>query len=1325
MPRDELGGTPPGGSDEADYADSLLREAVDISEPSARVALGLVPGDVLLDRFIVERLAGKGGMGAIHRGTDVLTQEPVAIKVMASGRLGDSNRFAQEAVVLAELSHPAIVRYLAHGQTPEGMRFLAMEWLDGEDLAERLARSPLSLEESLALLRRACEGIAVAHARGIVHRDLKPSNLFLANRDPACTKVLDFGIARHQEGTRTLTQSGVVLGTVGYMSPEQAMGSRDVDARTDVFALGCVLFECLTGRAAFAGPNAVAVLAKVLREEPPMVSELRPGLGAALDALVARMLAKDRDARPNDTKAVLSALDTLVVAAGSESALARVADGLTGAELRIVSVVLAAPRSSRTPPSESTRDEMDAAMSRVRELTQQFGAEPVAMRGGGLLIVLAGRGAATDQASQAARCGLLLARLRPDLQIGVATGRAETTGRVPVGAAIDRAAELIAGARASRADVVVDELTRGLLDPSFDVGREGTRLVLIGQRMHVEAMRLLIGKPTPFVGRDKELGMLELTLRECIDDRVARAVLVTGPPGQGKSRLRYELVKKVRQRGDFNVLMARADPVGAGSAFMLARQLVRDAIGRREGGDPATTQQANLRAYVAAIFKGPDFARVADFLGELIGVPCSEPCLELRAARNDPQIMRTWLRRSFCEWISAECAQRPLLVVLEDLHWGDLPSVTYLGDALATLAAQPLMLLALARPEVHDAFPSLWAGAEMIEVPLNRLTPRAAERLVREALGDKLPAGVVSRITERAGGNAFYLEELIRRVADGDDQTLPETVLALVQSRLERLPPEARRVVRAASIFGETFWRAGIAETLGQARSANDLDAWLEALVQREVFEPRQESRFPVESEYKFRHGLLREAAYAMTTDMDRITGHALAGAWLERAGEKDALTLADHFERGGERARAIPWLLQGAHIQVDGGNLDAGVLLAERGIACGAEDVERGILRLAQAHAHCWRGAFPQAIAAGQEAMALLPVGSTRWFAAASSVLWAATFVGDQEGTARALQAVSSVPMAPEPSGPYGHSLFWVSQILVYVGQIEDARALVQRAEALESGADDSDLVFVMWLRVARAYLQIASDDLSGTFANLTEARALSARSGAVLGQAMVAQQLVTAVAETGHMERASAAAREAHALCEPIGLRLVIDWTRFFVARARVEVGGFEESCSTFREICNSADSRLVMRARLALSRTLLERGELDQAQRECAAVMERAHFPRDLAEALCVSALIELRRERFELALASSERGLEAATHGVVPGTRSNLLLTRAESLRALGRADEADAAIREARDRILQNASTLADVELRHSYLTHVAANARTLELASTWLGEGSA
>lgn len=191
-----------------------------------------------------------------------------------------------------------------------------MEWLEGEDLCARLGRTGLSVSESLVVVRRVAEGLAAAHARGVVHRDVKPSNVFLVGSDPAGAKLLDFGIVRVQLSARApsahpMTRTGMVIGTVGYMSPEQAIADRAVDARSDVFSLGCILFECLTVEPAFSGAHVVAVLAKVLREEAPHLRQLRPELPVAIDELLARMLSKDKASRPADGSAVLRELDTL------------------------------------------------------------------------------------------------------------------------------------------------------------------------------------------------------------------------------------------------------------------------------------------------------------------------------------------------------------------------------------------------------------------------------------------------------------------------------------------------------------------------------------------------------------------------------------------------------------------------------------------------------------------------------------------------------------------------------------------------------------------------------------------------------------------------------------------------------------------------------------------------------------------------------------------------------------------------------------------------------------------------------------------------------
>jgi serine/threonine protein kinase len=312
---------PPSAADSAlDSVDSFLREAAAISEPvsdEASAVTVLEAGEVVGERFRIERFAGSGGMGAVYRAADLASGAHAAIKVMGKQSGSVRERFSREAAVLAQLSHPCIVRYVAHGMTTRGLPFLAMDWLDGEDLSGRLARASLRAEDSLSLVRRASEGLAVAHARGVVHRDIKPSNLFLVDGDPGSAKVIDFGVARIDEGAGALTRPGTSLGTAGYMAPEQAMEAADVDARADVYALGCVLFECLTGRAPFVGRPA-ALLVKVLAEKPPRPSDLRPALSDEIDALLGRLLAKDRAERPRDAAELLRALDAIqsVVAYG-------------------------------------------------------------------------------------------------------------------------------------------------------------------------------------------------------------------------------------------------------------------------------------------------------------------------------------------------------------------------------------------------------------------------------------------------------------------------------------------------------------------------------------------------------------------------------------------------------------------------------------------------------------------------------------------------------------------------------------------------------------------------------------------------------------------------------------------------------------------------------------------------------------------------------------------------------------------------------------------------------------------------------------------------
>jgi serine/threonine protein kinase len=232
---------------------------------------------------------GSGGMGHVFRARDRATGCDVALKLAAER--SSEERFVRECDALASLEHPNIVRHVSHGVDGPLGPYLAMEWLDGEDLATRIARGALGFVETRALAHDLAEALAHAHARGFVHRDLKPGNVFFA-RAPAgeVVKLLDFGVVRDLRAT-PLSLTGAAVGTPEYMAPEQVRGLESVVAAADVFALGCVLYECLTGSSPFRARNVAGVLAKVLFDPPADLRGLRPDVPIELAAVIMRMLA--------------------------------------------------------------------------------------------------------------------------------------------------------------------------------------------------------------------------------------------------------------------------------------------------------------------------------------------------------------------------------------------------------------------------------------------------------------------------------------------------------------------------------------------------------------------------------------------------------------------------------------------------------------------------------------------------------------------------------------------------------------------------------------------------------------------------------------------------------------------------------------------------------------------------------------------------------------------------------------------------------------------------------------------------------------------------
>jgi serine/threonine-protein kinase len=331
--------------------------------------LPIKPGDVLMGKYRVDRVLGSGGMGAVLAATHLALGHTVALKVMLPGVASDvqHQRFLREARASLRLRSEHVARVLDVGTMENAAPYMLMELLEGRDLmAEIKERGVLGVAEAVDYVLQACHAVAEAHAAGIVHRDIKPANVFLTRTGHA--KLLDFGLARIRDGQLSLipTAVGIVMGTAGYLSPEQARGQPDeIDARTDLFAVGALLYRALTGRRIHEQPNAVDMTLAAMRTPVPSLAFALPTAGPALVAAVDRALAFERGARWQTAREMFEALRT----AYSEEMQRRTVS--TAAEAPSEAAGEAAPEGPSLVVEVAFGDEHDVVIDLERKRTRE------------------------------------------------------------------------------------------------------------------------------------------------------------------------------------------------------------------------------------------------------------------------------------------------------------------------------------------------------------------------------------------------------------------------------------------------------------------------------------------------------------------------------------------------------------------------------------------------------------------------------------------------------------------------------------------------------------------------------------------------------------------------------------------------------------------------------------------------------------------------------------------------------------------------------------------------------------------------------------------
>lgn len=1260
-------------------------------------------GKLLSGRFRIRELVQSGGMGDVYLADDLVSQAPVAVKTLRAGS-ASPERFEREALRLSELKHPGIPQYVTHDLVGASLPFLVMEWLDGVDLGTHLRRERLGLRTGVEIVKSAAATVAAAHQQGVVHRDINPSNLFLVGADPSRVKVLDFGVSRLERGDLPLTLEGAQIGTPGYMAPEQIEARGGVGPQADVFALGCVLYEAVTGARAFYAPTIRELLARMVSENPPLPRALNPHIPLELENLILETLSKEPQGRPANALELLNKLESLP--ALSDAVPSDVLSVQTSsAEQHIASVIV-------------LRGEGDGIFEKASRAAAPHGLRAHHGAEGTIVIATSGAGTAGDHATRAARCALAVQRATRASQMAVSTGLSLKTGEALSGRAMDSALvslllkDGIQGADLPQGSCLwLDENTTALLDSRFDVRAVEQGYLLKGLRETYEPTRTVLGRKTRCVGRKRELSMLGATLGESFGEQVASAVLITGAPGIGKSRLAGEITRSAR-RSIPGILVMRggAEPLNAGSPFAALRDAIERTCAMRET-EPDTVRRQKLHGRLSELLSGDALNRVSEFLGELLGIsPEREPSPQLEAARRDAVLRGDQILRALLDWLRAESRAHPILLILDDFHWGDLPTVRLVDSILRNLSECPLVVLALARPEIHEVFPKLWAKRGVTEVRLSGLSRRAAAEMIEEVLGPSVEKEVLDRIIHRGQGNPFWIEELLRAEHAGHGENVPDRVVLLAQSRIEQQTMDERRLLKAASVFGRQFWLGGAVAVMGPQSTGRLSEKVLSDLVENEFVVEHQLSRIGGQREYQFASGLLRDAAYSLLGEEEKEEGHLRAADWLEKNGDADPLAVAMHFSLGGEPDRAKPYYLRAAEQALAGDDLDAAVACAEEGLSAGARGVEAIRLRLVQAEAHKWRGDNAQAFRAAQAAFARAEEGTAEWFRAAAESAVAAGKTGKMESSiAIAKELLESSPRRDALS-EFGIALSRVATQLVLSGQTDLAADILSRVRESE-GRLEPDPQVMGFFNEARAVLAGATEDPVGRITYAERAVDHFEDAGDARNACLGRLSQGFAEVEFGALEDAVITLSRAREVAERMGLTNSIPVARAQLGRALAYLGKLQEAEAHLEEAAGAFDRqknlRLAGMTRVYLAELQLISGEPEAAlesARRAAGILEPIPPMRRVSLALlsALGALPLTNVSSSEVESWAREALADLGPEVRLPVSESLVRLGAASGLFACGFHAEAAQILRDERIRVSGQIASMSD-ERANQYL----------------------
>jgi serine/threonine protein kinase/predicted ATPase len=900
-------------------------------------------------RYEVGELLGAGGMGIVYRARDERLGRNVALKFLSphlNAQPGAAGRFLAEARAAAALDHPNVCAIHDSGETEDGHLFMAMPLYDGETLQARLERGRLPFAEAATIALQAARGLTHAHERAIVHRDVKPSNIMLVS--DGTVKILDFGIATADDPAAVGYRG--LLGTVAYMSPEHVRGDT-VDHRTDIWSLGVVIHEMLTGSRPFAGDDRQSVTDAILAKDPDLFATSYPDVPSATDDVLGRALAKDPNDRYPSMAAFAARLGRLASAGQvrerrreNRSEAALVSDRIPerASEKRRVTV-LATTLSGYSSlvehlPSDSAQRLVADVRDLVVEVVRRHGGVVNQALGEETLSLFGVPTAHEDDELRAVRAALELhARVRElaattaanalvSVKSGIHAGPAvvQRLSDGPrrysvVGSPVQAAFQLAALAAAD--EVLLSPDCQRLVAPYLRTTECATVALDIDGVRH--APFLVTGETgvetrleasersglTPYVGRESALAWLEGHVGAALAGH-GRVVAVAGEAGAGKSRLVYELRERLAHNQEVRVLQGRCRAYGDVTPYFPFVEVLRHALG---AGVSWTEDEAHaLVERLRAI--DPSLEPFIPLYLHLLAVPTESHQLPRHLQGEH---LQATLLGAMARLLTVVARPRTLIVLLEDWHWADDASRTALERLREIVSDEALLFVVTMRPEggILDRWP---ADLQLQLEPLDFAATAAIMRSVLQV--DRVSDTLARRVFERTGGNPFFVEQVCRALLEqgavspregeavvegaAGELSLPDTVQAVIRSRLDRLDRDSQEVLRVAATIGREFEHALLADVLDPHVDLPHAISRLTAsgLIQR-VGERSGNA-------YRFWHVLTQEVSYEGLLAHQKRSLHAEIGRAIEvreaHRIDETAAPLAHHFERGESWPEAV-----------------------------------------------------------------------------------------------------------------------------------------------------------------------------------------------------------------------------------------------------------------------------------------------------------------------------------------------------------------------------------------------------------------------------------